>query len=191
MKFLLQITLVFGLAAGLFSCEKEVLQPESPSVQLRGNSGIVRPASQCGSSAFSSITDAQGGNHGTVEIANDGTNIHTMITLSGNRFLEEAKFFVGDLAAIEYDADGINFENFPFQSVFSAPQNRYTFINRYAGLGECTELVFWGRVSTRNQFGAVTSMRDVWFNGVALQDIASVKYCPSSCGAASQLGNPN
>ena len=183
------LVFVLALASFTFACEKEQLQPEGPSAALRGNTGIVRPTNQCGDSEFTNVIDGSGTNFGTIELANDGTNLHVMITMNTNRFLDEVKVFVGNAgSSLDVDGEGtVSMENFNFQTTFRQSHTTYTVILPTAGLGACSDVIFWGRCSTRNHFGQVTSRRNVWLDGLPFHNLETVKYCFGNCGGTIPL----
>jgi hypothetical protein len=177
------LSLLIALATLGFACERESITPTTPEApQLYGTSGLVPPTVQCGSSAFSFITDAQGSNLGAVEIANDAANVYVMISMNVTRFLEDLRVFAGDAASIDVDGTGTPImEGFQFQAVFSAPQGRYTVILPKSTLGACTDIVLYGRAATRNQFGQMSGRRFFWIDGLPLHNIEAYKYCFGSC----------
>jgi hypothetical protein len=180
------LSLLIVLATLGVACERESIVPAtSDAPQLYGTSGLVPPAVQCGSSAFSFITDAQGNNLGNVEIANDAANVYVMISMHVTRFLEDLRLFVGEASTIDVDGTGTPImEGFQFQSVFSTPQGRYTVILPKSTLGACTDIVLYGRAATRNQFGQMSGRRFIWIDGLPLHNIEAYKYCFGSCAVS-------
>lgn len=177
--------LLIAVATLGFACERETVSPQATiEPQLYGTTGIVLPSPQCGSSAVTYITDASNGSFGTVEIANNAQNLYVTISMNSTRFLEELRVFAGDASGIDNDGAGnLIMEGFQFQANFSAPQSRYTVILPTVGLGACSDIVLYGRVATRNQFGQVTNRRNVWLNGLPLFNVETYKYCLGSCAA--------
>ena len=177
------LSFLIAMAAFTFACERETITPSTElAPQLYGTTGLVAPSISCGSPEFTHITDITNGNFGNVQIVNDEHNLHVMFSMNTGRFLEELRVFAGDASMIDNDGTGnLIMEGFQFQTVFSAPQSRYTVILPYAALGACADIVVYGRIATRNAFGQMSDRRDVWVNGLTLFNIESYKYCFGTC----------
>jgi hypothetical protein len=183
--------LLIAIATFAFACERESITPDTATApQLYGTSGLVAPAAPCGSPEFTHLTDISEGNFGSIEFVNDEHNLHVMFTLNTGRFLEELRVFAGDASTIDNDGAGnLIMEDFQFQTNFSTPQSRYTVILPHAALGACTDIVVYGRIATRNQFGQMSDRRYVWADGLSLFNIESYKYCLGTCAVIG--GGPN
>lgn len=171
------------LASLTFGCEKETIVAENnlASAQFDGVSQLARPASQCGSSVFTTMK-VGATTVGNVEIMNNDNQLYILLDMNAFKFIEQIKIFVGDINDMPLDSDGfVNKEAFPYQYILSNGSNDYTFMVPVSSLLTCNSVVVWTRVSTRNMMGNTTSTVDAWMNGAPIANTFATNYCLGAC----------
>lgn len=166
-----------------FGCQREDILPETnaPTQHFAGESQIVHPDNQCGSSAFATMVDGAG-TIGTVEIANNPNDLYLIMQMEPMKFITELKIYIGDASSMPLDAEGnLLLEKFDYQYRLNMPTDQYTFTAPKSSIHACNDIVVWARIESLNMFGQVTGTTESWMSGTAVANGYTTNYCMATC----------
>ncbi len=170
------------LSVLFFGCQKEVVGPDStPATQMFSHPGHGRPSQQCGSSAFTTLSNG-GTGYGNIEILNDVDQLYILTDMNPGWLLRDIKIFVGDPMLLPKGNGGtIQVEQFPFQINNPSPVDLFTYTMSTNNMGTCFGVTIWARAVQLNMFGQEIGVVDLWADGSNVLNGYSFNYCKGSC----------
>ncbi len=188
-KFFLTVSLLALLA---FGCQKEMIVPATESATLQSSlEGHFRPASQCGSSAFTTFSDGTS-SFGSIEVLNSAEELFILTDMNNGWFLRDVKIFAGNPLDLPKGNTGdIQVEEFPIQINHTTRVDRATYNLSTATLDPCYGITIWAHAVRLNMMGHEIGSVDVWANGSAVLNGYSFQYCGGVCSGLGAQGASN
>ncbi|MEM7037234.1 MAG: hypothetical protein AAF570_09665 [Bacteroidota bacterium] len=180
------------IAIATFSCEKEVITPQTqdtPTTVLAEHEGLTRPDAQCGVSLHVDLHNASAIDVADVEILNDAKNLYILIDMNVGQHLDMVKAFIGDASGIEiYGGGDLNTEEFQYQTILTGV-HRYTVTLPLGSLTGSQDVVLYAQTSQRDFFGNVTNVSEAFIDGLPLGNGGYAKYSIGTCSNLTETGN--